>query len=69
MCSGDKIAPEGKMWVCLACGKISKDCYGTKFPESNSRGWDASCVLNCKLFDIDKLTIDTKAMRVTRIED
>ncbi len=36
-------APKGKVYVCLACGKTSRDIYG------ESSGWDASCMLNCVL--------------------
>lgn len=25
---GTELAPEGKLWVCLACGKTSKTRYG-----------------------------------------
>lgn len=51
----NEIAPTGKLYVCCACGKISKDRYGD---QKISRGWDSSCFLNCDLFDIDKLVIE-----------
>lgn len=50
----DVIAPDGKVWVCLACGKFTKDKFG------NDRGWDASCVLNSNLFNINDLVIDNE---------
>jgi hypothetical protein len=43
---GNKDAPEGQVWVCGACGKLSKDLYGDK---RISRGWDESCVLHAVL--------------------
>jgi len=64
-----RIAPKGKAWVCLACGKTSKDCYGTKFPKETSRGWDESCVLNAQLFDKDKLVFDIDSGRVTQVKE
>lgn len=46
--SGNKVAPEGQVFVCCACGKTSPDRYGIE-PGSRSYGWDASCMLNCVL--------------------
>ena len=46
------ISPEGKVWVCMACGKYTKDRFGDDF------GWDASCVLNSALFDMKNLIIE-----------
>jgi len=63
----NRIAPEGKVWVCCACGKTSKDSYGIKFPKETSRGWDASCVLNCQLFNKDKLVFDIDNGRVVEV--
>jgi len=45
----DLIAPEGKVWVCLACGKTSRHKYGDE--DRWATGWDVSCTLNCDLFD------------------
>lgn len=39
--TNDRIAPEGAIWVCGACGKTALDRYG----DPNS-GWDESCMLN-----------------------
>jgi hypothetical protein len=41
----DPIAPAGKVWICCACGKRTKDRYG------DERGWDESCMLNSVLTD------------------
>lgn len=41
-------APEGKVWVCTACGKQSHDRAGTR---PISYGWDESCFLNAVLVD------------------
>jgi hypothetical protein len=38
------IAPEGSMWRCLACGRISKNRMG-----GDTTGWDESCFLNSEL--------------------
>lgn len=50
----NETAPEGKVWVCCACGKMSKDRYGR---QAITRGWDESCVLHSQLFDEKALTI------------
>jgi hypothetical protein len=42
----DRIAPEGWVWICFACGKRSKDVYG----EVGS-SWDESCMLNSRLVE------------------
>lgn len=42
---GPRIAPDGKVWLCVACGKRVKDRYG------EDRGWDESCMLNSVLVD------------------
>jgi len=51
----NEVAPEGQVWVCLACGKMSKDKYGD---QKISWGWDASCMLNSALFKESNLVID-----------
>lgn len=43
----DRIAPEGKLWVCCVCGKTSRDLYG----DGSRSGWDESCALNARLYD------------------
>jgi hypothetical protein len=60
----NEIAPEGQVFVCLACGKRSRDKYGDKVID---RGWDVSCVLNSKLCYEDKLEL--KEGRVVKIFD
>lgn len=37
------VAPKGQVFVCAACGKLSKDEYGY---QKISYGWDESCTLN-----------------------
>lgn len=75
MSNDGRIAPEGCIWVCHACGKMSKDQFGysEEYPES-SLGWDASCVLNSKCYKIKDLKVEmglhSKTMfegRVTKI--
>lgn len=54
--------PGTKVWVCLACGKMSNDQNGN---DPISYGWDASCVLNSQQFDKDHLVIkDGRVIRV-----
>ena len=43
---GDKVAPDGQLYVCGACGKTSKDLFGN---QKISYGWDESCTLNAVL--------------------
>lgn len=50
----NEIAPEGKVFVCCACGKRSRDRYGD---QKIDWGWDESCMLNCNLFDESDLII------------
>lgn len=42
------------MFVCGACGKMSRDKYGN---EAISHGWDESCMLNCGLYNEADLDI------------
>lgn len=48
----NKVAPEGQVWVCGACGKRSRDRYGY---QPIDRGWDESCFLNAVLCHEDSL--------------
>lgn len=43
------------VFVCLACGKRSKDRYGVA---PISRGWDESCMLNARECYVDALTVE-----------
>ena len=42
----NEIAPEGQVYVCGACGKRSRDRYGSARIDY---GWDESCMLNSVL--------------------
>jgi len=42
----NEVAPSGYVFICLGCGKRSKDRYGNR---AISRGWDVSCMLNAVL--------------------
>lgn len=42
----NQVAPPGAVFVCVNCGKRSRDLYGN---QKISRGWDVSCVLNSML--------------------
>ena len=62
---GTELAPEGKVWVCTACGKRSLTRYGfidngVDGRGSNTladgsrvadRGWDVSCVTHAELVE------------------
>jgi hypothetical protein len=61
----NKIAPKGELYVCLMCGKISKDKYGN---EAINRGWDVSCMLNCALVKETHIHLDPDGY-VYAIED
>jgi len=59
-----KVANEGEVFVCLACGKRSKDRYGEM---AISRGWDVSCMLNSILCLESHVVL--KNERVVKIND
>lgn len=48
-------APKGYVFVCLACGKRSRDAWGEN---PIDRGWDESCFLNRELCKTDELGIE-----------
>ncbi len=52
----NEVAPEGSLYVCMACGKTSKDWYGF---QAISPGWDESCTLNCDLVPMNRLVVNT----------
>ena len=51
------IAPKGAVWMCAACGKRSRDRYGTK---PIDRGWDESCMMNSVLVAKESIKRDEK---------
>lgn len=61
----NEFAPENKVFVCVACGKISRDRYGNK---AITAGWDVSCMINAQLFDEDRLVLN-EYKRVVEIKD
>ena len=48
------------IWVCLACGKVSKDRYGK---EGTTPGWDESCLVNSVLVNEDYLVWNGERVR------
>ena len=52
------------VYVCLACGKTSKDKYGD--PGSL---WDESCMLNSVLCYTDKLIYSEDTGRIQKVEE
>ena len=47
----NSVAPPGQVFVCTACGKLSRDLYGQ---QKLSQGWDVSCTLHAVLCYEDK---------------
>ena len=56
-------APEGKIWVCGACGKTAKD------PCGDEGGWDESCFLNCYLIALTDLELNSNGCLVLLHEE
>lgn len=57
----NKLAPEGYVYVCRACGKVANNLYG-----DGTRGWDVSCTMNADLFREKDLVIKKdRVMHVT----
>jgi hypothetical protein len=69
--TGNRIAAEGHIFVCCACGKTSTWKYGfdSSNKQTSSRGWDASCMLNAREFSLDHVVWDESKTRVVRIEE
>ena len=61
----ERMAPEGKVWVCGVCGKTAKDRYGME--GEHHPGWDESCAVNSALCDETKLVKEKG--RVVRVLD
>jgi len=59
------LAPDGKVWVCAACGKMSRDRYGDS---AISYGWDESCFLHAFLADRERLTLSQSGERAVRYD-
>lgn len=57
----DYNAPEGMVWVCLACGKTSVNRMDGK------GGWDESCFLNSALYRNEQLVFAPGSSRVTSV--
>ena len=57
MKEGTEVAEAGKIWVCTACGKLSKTRYGFTADNKNccERGYDESCMLASCLVDVESL--------------
>ena len=49
---GNITAPEGQVFVCTACGKMSQDKYGD---QAITPGWDESCMLHAVLCHSDSI--------------
>lgn len=62
-------APEGMVYVCAACGKVSRYRYGFAPDNSDydstgrkysSAGWDESCMMNAELAKVADLPEKTQ---------
>lgn len=53
----DRMAPAGKVWLCLACGKTATDIGGSE------GGWDEGCALNCIAVDATTRTPTAEQVR------
>lgn len=51
-----RVAPDGFWWVCLACGKVSRDLYGEHADRHPQ--WDVSCALNAALLREGSFELD-----------
>lgn len=69
-------APEGKLWVCTACGKTARWKYGFlddgtpkggPIDQEASPGWDVSCTMNSQLHHT-RLLVRGPNGRVTEIQ-
>lgn len=58
----NEFAPKGSVFVCLACGKRSRDRYGER---KINKGWDESCMMYGQVFKISQLVV--KKGRVVRV--
>lgn len=61
----NEIAPQGAVFVCGACGKRSRDKYGTA---AIDKMWDSSCMLHAVLCDEASLVFDPESGRVVKAE-
>lgn len=58
-------AAEGKLWVCLACGRMAKN----RNLGGLSPGWDVACFLNSVEVEKDKLSVeDGRVAQITSEE-
>lgn len=66
---GNQVAGDGEVWVCIACGKRSRDRFGM---QAISVGWDASCMSKAILCLESSLAFEdgrvSKAQAVGRID-
>jgi hypothetical protein len=61
----NKEAAPGKVFVCTACGRRSRDLFGFK---RISRSWDESCMANASEVPEDVLVIDQQTGLVTGVK-
>lgn len=62
---GNRTAAAGTVYVCVACGKRSRDLYGD---QAISGGWDESCVLNAVLCEEVSLVFAEGSSRVVKAD-
>jgi len=63
---GERFAPDGMVWICIACGKISpNDRYGNK---DSSPNWDEACIINSILIREENIVKSKDGKRVVEIK-
>ena len=70
MDDGTTLAPEGQIYVCMACGKTSKTKYGYDKQDKDVAmyGWDVSCMLNSRLIPEKWVVERSEGGRVLKID-
>ena len=51
---GTELAPEGKVWICMCCGKRARSRYGFDAQDNDTKidyGYDESCMMHSELMD------------------
>lgn len=68
--TGNKVATDGHIFVCCACGKTSTWRYGFDNFEkrTSTQGWDESCMLNAQEFPLEELVWNESKTRVIEIK-
>jgi hypothetical protein len=60
----NEVAKPGFVFVCLACGKRSRDKYGDNPIDA---GWDESCMMHSEEFAESRLVLSASGGRVQQV--